>query len=303
MTAGKMHENELDIDASLVSRLIGKQFPRWAHLPITPVPSAGTDNALYRLGDDMVARLPRVESSLDQGDKEWTWLPRLAPQLPLPIPLPLARGVPAEGYPCDWSIYSWLDGENATLDRIDDPHQLALDLARFISALQQIDPTEGPPAGRHNFYRGVPLAQRDASTREALIACRGMIDTDAAAAIWDESLETPVWDGPPRWVHGDIQSGNLLAVNGRLSAVIDFGGLGVGDPAVDLIVAWNHLPAGTRLRFREALDVDDATWARGRGWALSVSLIALPYYVVTNPTLAGISHYAIAEVLDDEASG
>ena len=299
MTGGRMHDDEVLTDVDLVRRLLRSQSPGWAELSIRRVESAGTDNALYRLGEDLVVRMPRVESAIGQAEKERLWLPRLAPQLPLAIPVPLAHGEPGEGYPWGWSIYGWLEGDNATIDRITDPRRLAADLARFIAALQKIDSTDGPLAGRHNFYRGVPLAMRDEPTREALASCGGLIDTDAARAAWEASLEVPIWEEDPVWVHGDIQSGNLLVVDGRLSAVIDFGGLGLGDPAVDLIVAWNLLSADTRPILREALGVDDATWARGRGWALSVSLIALPYYQTTNPTLAGISRYAIGEVLAD----
>jgi len=254
-----MHADEVDTDASLVRRLLAAQFPQWADLPIEPVHSAGTDNAIYRLGDDMAVRLPRIEWATANVDKEHRWLPRLAPLLPLAIPVPLARGEPGEGYPWHWSVYRWLEGENATIDRVDDPRQAATDLARFVAALQRIDPNCGPPA-----RRGVPLATRDALTRDAIASSQRMLDTDAVTAAWEAALEAPGWRGPPVWIHGDLQSGNLLAQHGRITAVIDFGGLGVGDPACDLMVAWNLLSAETRDVFRAALTVDDATWARGR---------------------------------------
>ena len=297
--SNKMHANEVETDRQLVRRLLRAQFPQWAALPIEPVPSAGTDNALYRLGDDLVVRLPRIEAATEQVSKEQRWLPRLAPHLPLAIPVPLATGMPAEGYPWHWSVYSWLEGENATLERITDPLQAATDAAQFIAALQAIDPTGGPPAGSHNFFRGVPLAHRDAVTREAIATLHGKIDTRAATAAWEAALQTPLWDRPPVWVHGDLQSGNLLAVDGQLSAVIDFGGLGVGDPACDLLIAWNLFTPEMRAVFRATLAVDDATWARGCGWALYFGLVALPYYEVTNPTLAAIARYAIEQVLAD----
>jgi aminoglycoside phosphotransferase (APT) family kinase protein len=300
MSAGSMHADEVETDATLVGRLLAAQFPRWANLPIEPVPSAGTDNALYRLGDDMAVRLPRIHWATGQVDKEHQWLPKLAPLLPLAIPVPLARGIPGEGYPWHWSVYRWLDGENATMERIADPRQATTDLAQFIVALQRIDPTGGPPPGPHNSFRGVPLEMRDAKTRAAIAALHGTLDADAATTAWEAALQAPAWPGPPVWIHGDLQSGNLLAVQGRLSSVIDFGCLGVGDPACDVMVAWNLLSAETRNVFRAALLVDDATWARGRGWALSVGLIALPYYQHTNPVLAGISRRAIDEVLADQ---
>src|SRR5262245_23508899 len=170
---GKMHSAEVDTDASLVRRLLAAQFPQWADLPIERVPSAGTDNALYRLGDDMAVRLPRIHWAIEQVKKEQRWLPQLAPHLPLAIPVPLAMGMPAEGYPWHWSIYRWLEGENATSEHIADPRQAAIDLAQFITALQQIDATGGPPPGRHNSFRGVPLAMRDERTREAIVTLRG----------------------------------------------------------------------------------------------------------------------------------
>ena len=297
MAATKMHADEVATDAGLVRRLIAAQFPRWASLPITPVPSAGTDNALYRLGDDMVVRMPRIHWATGQIEMERRWLPHLAPHLPLAIPTPLAVGEPAEGFPWAWSVYRWLDGDNATLDRLADPDQAARDLARFVHALQGVDTTGAPQTKPGTFGRGVPLADRDAGTREAIAACDGLIDTSAAMAAWEAALAAPVWQGPPVWLHGDLQSGNLLARQGRLSAVIDFGALTVGDPACDLMVAWNLFTAGPRAAFREAMAVDDATWARGRGWALSPALVALPYYRETNPGLAAIARHAIAEVL------
>jgi aminoglycoside phosphotransferase (APT) family kinase protein len=295
----KMHTDELETGVSLVSRLLNMQFPQWADLPIEPVPSAGTDNALYRLGDDMVVRLPRIHWAVEQVDKEHQWLPRLAPFLTLAIPVPLAKGKPGEGYPWHWSVYRWLEGENATIELIADPRQAATDLAQFIAALQRIDATGGPPPGPHNSHRGEPLTMRDTRVREAIATLRGALDVDTVTAVWDAAIEAPPWRGTPVWLHGDLQSGNLLALQGRLSAVIDFGCLGVGDPACDVMAAWMFLSAETRDVFRAALHVDEATWARGRGWALSVGLIALPYYQDTNPILAGIARRAIHEALAD----
>ncbi len=300
MSTGKMHADEADINISLVSRLLAAQFPQWADLPIEPVKSAGTDNAIYRLGDDMAVRLPRIQASAGQVDKEQRWLPRLAPLLPLAIPVPLAKGTPGEGYPWHWSVYQWLEGENATIAPIADPGQAARELAQFITALHRIDPMGGPLPGPHNFFRGVPLAMRDAETRAAIVSLRGMLDIDALIAAWEAALQTSAWHDPPVWIHADLAPLNLLVRQGRLSAVIDFGGLGVGDPACDLIVAWNFLSAETRDVFHAALAIDDATWARGRGWALSVALIALPYYQSTNPVLASVSRRTIDEVLADQ---
>jgi aminoglycoside phosphotransferase (APT) family kinase protein len=303
MSTGKMHADEMPTDASLVRRLLAAQFPQWADLPIAPVRSAGTDNALYRLGDDMVVRLPRIHWAVGQAEKEYRWLPRLAPHLPLAVPLPLALGRPGEGYPWHWSVCRWLAGGNAIADRITDPQQAALDLARFIAALERIDAAEGPPPGPHNSRRGEPLASRDTETRQAIALLHDDFSAAAVTAVWDAALAAPAWDRRPVWIHGDLQSGNLLAVDGRLSAVIDWGCLGVGDPACDVMAAWLWLDAETRPVFRAALQVDDATWARSRGWALTFGLIALPYYRDTNPALAGTAHQAIEEVLADHRAG
>jgi aminoglycoside phosphotransferase (APT) family kinase protein len=298
-----MHADEVDTDVSLVGRLLAAQFPQWADLPIEPVHSAGTDNAIYRLGEDMAVRLPRIHWAIAQVDKEHLWLPRLAPLLPLAIPVPLAKGTPGEGYPWHWSVYGWLEGENAAIERIADLRQAATDLAQFILSLHRIDPTGGPPPGPHNSNRGEPLAMRDSRTREAIASLNTVLDTDAVTAAWDVALQTPAWHGPPVWIHGDLSPLNLLVQEGRLSAVIDFGCLGVGDPACDLQVAWSLFSDESRNAFRAALAVDDATWARGRGWALSLGLMALPYYQSTNPVLAGIARRAINEVLADHKHG
>jgi aminoglycoside phosphotransferase (APT) family kinase protein len=297
-----MLANDVDTDVPLVRRLLTAQFPQWGDLSIEPVPSDGTDNALYRLGDELVVRLPRIASAVEQVEKEQGWLPRLAPLLPLAIPVPVAKGTPAEGYPWVWSVYRWLDGDNATLDRLADPTRTASDLARFVAALQRVDPTGGPSPGEHNSLRGVPLAARDRGTRAVIATLDDTFDTDALTAAWDAAVQTPPWHGPGVWLHGDLQVGNLLAVDGRLSAVIDFGCVGVGDPACDVTAAWLYLPTETRDTFRNELEVDDATWARGRGWALSLGLGALAYYERSNPVLAGIARRAIDAVLADHAS-
>jgi aminoglycoside phosphotransferase (APT) family kinase protein len=295
-----MHPDELPIDRALVRRLLIAQFPQWADLSLEPFPSAGSDNAMYRLGDDMVVRLPRRSGRTTESlDKECVWLPRLAPILPLAVPLPLARGVPAEDYPCRWAVFRWLDGETATIQNITDSLQAATDLAGFLAALQGIDTGGGPLPGEHNFFRGVPLAMRDENVRVAIAALRSEMDVGAVTAAWEAALEAPEWEGPPVWLHGDFADGNLLVERGRFSGVIDWGGLAVGDPACDLIAAWSFLSSEAREIFRTALSVDDATWARGRGWALSVALIALPYYWTTNPVRVDYSWHRIGEVLAD----
>jgi aminoglycoside phosphotransferase (APT) family kinase protein len=289
--AVKMHADEIDIDASLVTRLLAAQFPQWAHLPVEPVPSAGTDNALFRLGDALTVRLPRIAWATGQVEKDQRWLPRLAPHLPLTVPAPLGRGLPGAGYPWTWGVYQWLNGTEAT---IADPGVSPTDLARFLLALQGVDATDGPAPA----WRGGPLADRDRDTRTAIAALDGEVDIDAVTAAWDEALAVPAWAGPPVWVHGDLAPGNLLVANGRLAAVIDFAAVSVGDPACDLQVAWNLFTGDSRATFRAAMRADDDTWTRGRGWALSVALIQLPYYLHTNPRLVANARHVISEVSD-----
>jgi aminoglycoside phosphotransferase (APT) family kinase protein len=301
MPTARMHLDEVDIDASLAARLIEAQFPQWARsdLCLAPVCGSGTDNVMYRLGDDMVVRLPRIEHAAKKVDKEHEWLPKLAPLLPLAIPVPRAKGAPGQGYAWPWSVYGWLQGETATLDRLADQAEAAKTLAQFIRALQRVDTAGAPQPGVHNSWRGVSLAKRDSLTRAAIAELCDTFAADALTAAWESALCARAWDGPPVWIHGDLQSGNLLAQAGRLSGVIDFGCLGVGDPACDLMPAWNLFAAEGRSAFCAAMAVDHATWVRGRGWALSVALIALPYYSNTNPVLAGIARYTIEQALAD----
>jgi aminoglycoside phosphotransferase (APT) family kinase protein len=293
-----VHTDKIEIDSDLVSRLVSAQFPQWADLPINPVKFSGWDNRTFHLGDHMSVRLPSAERYIQQVEKEQRWLPKLAPLLPLPIPAPLAMGLPAEGYPWHWSVYKWLEGENATIERISDLCQFSIALAQFLTALQRVAVADGPPPGPHNFFRGGPLSVYDEETRRTIVALNGKIDTDAVTAVWEEALAA-TWRGSPVWVHGDVSAANLLVESGRLSAVIDFGSSGVGDPACDLSIAWTFFEGESRETFRTALHADDATWARGRGWALWKALITIvnPY---TSLSEAEKSLCVIDELLADE---
>lgn len=292
MTVRRMHAEEIHTDVSLVRRLLVGQFPDWAGLPLERVPSAGTDNALYRLGKDMVVRLPRIHWAVGGVAKDFRWLPVLAPLLPVELPVPLARGEPAEGYPAEWGVYPWLDGENPSPDAAST--SLALEVARFLEALHGLELPDGPPS-----FRGEPLSTRDEPTRAAIAELDGQIDTDAATAVWEAALAAPPWTGPPVWVHSDVLPGNLLVQDGRLTGVIDFSGLGLGDPACDLMIAWALFSGETREAFREALAPDDATWARGRGHALSQAAIFIPYYLDTNPVGVRAARRSLTEAMAD----
>lgn len=386
-----MHPDEVPTDVHLVRALVATQFPRWAGLPVSPVTSSGTDNAMFRLGPSLVARLPRIPAAVDNVAREQRWLPHLAPHLPVAIPVPLAHGEPAHGYPFPWSVLHWLDGENPSpptatppgdpltgpedppaepgnplpdpgnpllepenplpgsknplphrgnpptdgrlrtgpgtrsavefhaesrAEPLGDPPdihstgghrqsgvargglstgvdaELARGLAGFVAALRAVDPAGGPESGR-----GQALVTRDEPTRAALARLDGEIDVARAARVWADCLAVGPGDAAPAWCHGDLSPGNVLVRDGRLRAVIDFGGIGVGAPTVDLVVAWNLLSPAGREVFRAELAVDDATWERGRGWALSIALIQLPYYRVSNPALAANARHTISEAL------
>jgi aminoglycoside phosphotransferase (APT) family kinase protein len=292
--------SKIQIDIALVHRLITEQFPQWAELPIKPVELSGWDNRTFHLGEHMSVRLPSAADYAKKVEQEQRWLPKLAPLLPLQIPVPLAMGEPSAGYPWQWSIYKWLDGKTASIDRINNLCQFATTLGDFLCALQKIDTNGGPLAGAHNFYRGGLLTTYDAEARQAIKTLGDDIDVDAVTTVWNEALAS-TWPSAPVWVHGDVAIGNLLVVNGHLNAIIDFGCMGVGDPACDLVLAWTFFKGDSRDAFRAAIPLDNDTWARGRGWALWKALItcAAPG---TDPIKATESWRVIDEVLADHNS-
>jgi aminoglycoside phosphotransferase (APT) family kinase protein len=263
---------QLDVDD--VRRLVAEQFPHWRDLPVSPVEVPGWDNQTFRLGESMSVRLPSAEGYAAQVRKEQHWLPRLAPHLPLPIPAPIALGAPAHGYPWEWSVYGWLPGEPASHRGVDDLDAFAGDVARFLRALWSIDAAGGPAPGPHNFFRGGALAVYDDEARRTVCALGSRIDAPAALRVWERALAAP-YSSSPVWVHGDVAANNLLVRDGRLSAVIDFGSSAVGDPACDLVLFWTFLGDGARDVFRDAVAVDDDSWARARGWALWKALLTL----------------------------
>jgi aminoglycoside phosphotransferase (APT) family kinase protein len=289
----KMHEGEVSLDQALVERLVAAQFPELAGLPVRPVQSTGTVNAIYRLGDRLYARLPRLQDWAEALAKEWTWLPRLAPRLSLPVPEPVAWGRPSGEYPFPWAIYRWIEGQPYSDHRVSDEGQAANDLAQFVIELRGIDPGNAPAGGRR------PLRELDTMTRQAIEASSGLIDREAVREAWARALEAPAWAGRPVWIHTDLLRPNLLVAGGRLCAVIDFGGVGAGDPAADVIAAWSVFSQSGRATFRQALDVDDDTWNRARGYALHQALLIIPYYVATNPAFVALAKRTVEEVLTD----
>ena len=291
----RMHADEIVTGEALVRRLLAAQFPEWKDLPIEALPAAGTDNAIYRLGDGLSVRLPRRLSCADGSlDKEFEWLPKLAPLLPFQVPTPVARGEPGEGYPKEWAVFDWLEGKDATSTPVD-LQRAATDLAELLAALWRIDPAGGPPPES----RGGPLRSRDRPTRAGIAALGDMIDADAVTTAWEAALAAPKWDGPPVWIHGDLDARNLLVEDQRITGIVDWGTLCVGDPACDVKVAWAVLDAEARPIFRRLLEIDDAMWIRGRGWALSQAMIALPYYLNTYPRIVKEAWRWLTEALAD----
>ncbi|MFE6749024.1 aminoglycoside phosphotransferase family protein [Kitasatospora purpeofusca] len=292
-----LHPGQHPIDEDLVRRLVATRFPQWAGLPVTRFPSGGTVNAMYRLGEAMVVRLPLVDWGASDVAMEQEWLPRLAPLLPVAVPEVLGAGGPAEGYPWPWSVYRWQDGANPRAGALREPVRLAEDLAGFVAAVRSLTLPDAPPA-----HRGGPIGLLDEETRTAIEELRALpeegVDCAAVTAVWEDALAAPAWDGRTVWLHSDLMPGNLLVdEDGRLTAVIDFGCAGAGDPSCDLFPAWNLLPAEARAVYRAALDVDEATWRRGRGRTLAQALNALPYYRKTNPAMAENARHVIREIL------
>ncbi|GAA2987141.1 aminoglycoside phosphotransferase family protein [Actinokineospora diospyrosa] len=286
----------ISVEVEQVERLVADQFPQWGSLPIAPVAKSGWDNVTFHLGDSMLVRLPSAREYALAVDKEHEWLPVLAPSLPRPIPVPLAKGTPGAAYPFSWSVYEWIEGRPASFEAVADQIGLARDLADFILALQGIDASVGPQPGIHNWFRGATLLTYDASARDALATLRGHVDVELVQEIWKSALDSR-WDGVDVWFHGDLAEGNLLLDNGALHAVIDFGTCGVGDPACDLAIAWTLLTAESRVVFRERLGINDALWSRGRGWALWKTLVYCANSVNESDAAAVNSRRVLDEIL------
>ena len=299
MAPPRLHADQVEIDESLARALVASQFPRWASLPITHVRSGGTENVVFRLGDDLALRMPMTRGAVGGLLKEVRWLPVVAPHVSLAVPEVVAVGEPDEGYPFPWAVVRWLEGQDALAARVDSADRLAQDLGAFVQELQSIDMTDAPAPGSEGFVRGVPIAQREEHFRSAVAECDGLVDVERVTAIWDDALAAPLWDGPPVWLHADLIPGNLLVREGRLAGILDFGAMATGDPAYDLTPAWHVLEGAARARFLALTGADDATVRRARGLVVSGGVIAWPYYLHTNPAMVAIARRGIEAVLAD----
>jgi aminoglycoside phosphotransferase (APT) family kinase protein len=270
-----MHVDEVDSDPSLVQRLVAGQFPEWADLPIKAVYPLGTDNANYRLGDQMLVRLPRQPHKVEPLERELEWLPVFAPSLPLPIPAPLGRGEPAEGFPFPWGVFTWIEGENVGIEAV--APETAHHLVELILAFRRLDATSAPQGLRHGSLR-----EHDGWVRSSVAKLDGTHDGAGLLSAWEEVVDLPPWDRPPMWCHCDLDLRNVVFSGGRPSGVLDWGWAGAGDPASDTAVAWKMLPAEARPAFLDALGADEAEIARARGWTLMQCAGALWYYTPEN---------------------
>jgi aminoglycoside phosphotransferase (APT) family kinase protein len=292
-------DTPIEVAPEQVRRLLADQFPTWADLPLTPVLPGGTDHVLFRLGDALVARLPRRPSAAVQVERERRWLPVLADALPLALPVPVAAGGAGHGYPWSWSVCRFLPGQDAAQASPIDMSEAAVSLGMFVAALLRLPTSGAPRAGRANHGRGVALARVDARVRRDLASIADEVDAATLSAVWDEALAAPPWTDAPAWLHGDLHPGNLLIYRGRLAGVLDWGLMGVGDPACDLIPAWNWCDPASRARFRAAAPVTAADWQRGRGWAIYSAVIALAFNRRIDSPLVAISRRTLAEVVSE----
>ena len=288
---------EVEVSAALVRRLLAAGHPDLAQLPVT-VLANGWDNVLCRIGPGLIARLPRRAAAVPLIEHELTWLPVLAPRLPLPVPAPVRAGQPGPGYPWPWSIVPFLPGRAASREPPADPRDAAVSLGRFLAALHAPAPPDAPA----NPSRGIPLAGRHETVVQNLGAAADRVDRVAVLAAWEAALAVPAWAGPPVWLHGDLHPANILVHQGRLSGVIDFGDITAGDPAADLSVAWMLLPVAQHGAFRAAYTAagqhaaPGSLWDRARGWALVLGLVFLTHSD-DNPELLAVGQRTLGAVL------
>lgn len=287
-----MHADEVEISAEIAARLVAAQLPEFANLDLRVVEPWGTDNAIWRLGDALVLRFPRIGWATNQVGFEAEWLPRFARELDVVVPEPVAVGEPGEGYPFPWAVHRWVPGTGARLDEMTDPAQFAVDLARVARQIWSM-PTVGAPRAKN---RARAIAAYDSETRRHIDAAAHLIDAEAALEIWEEALAAPAHDGPPVWVHGDLE-GNCVLLDGHLHGLVDWGLACAGDPAIDVQVVWSPLfTDATRQVFLNELSVDAATLARSRGAAINQACGALPYYLDTYPLIVERSWHKLAQL-------
>jgi aminoglycoside phosphotransferase (APT) family kinase protein len=301
MPPPRLHEDEVNIDGSLARRLLAAQMPDYCALPLRRVAPGGTDNAVFRLGNHLAIRMPVHQRSVGGLLKEVRWLPVIAPHLRLEVPEVVSTGEPSDEYPFPWAVVRWLEGEDALTGRIRSVRETAFTLGRFVTELQGIDTADAPRPGAEGFVRGLPLVGRDSTFRAALAQCGDLVNVERVRQIWDDALAAPAWDRPPVWLHADLIPGNLLLQDGRLVGVLDFGAMATGDPAYDVTPAWHLLDRDTRPAFREIVGADEATWRRARGLVVSGGVIALPYYLHSNPSMVATARRGIREAIADLA--
>jgi aminoglycoside phosphotransferase (APT) family kinase protein len=294
--------DKITLDVSQVATLIQSQFPEYADLPIKPVSPMGWDNLTFHLGDDLLIRMPSAQRYADKVQKEHYWLPRLASHLSLAIPEPIALGKPSAAYPWHWSIYQWIQGQSADSLQLQHAKTLAIALAKFLNELHHAPTNGAPPSGAHNFYRGGDLSVYDSETTSAIAQLKDYVDASAATSVWKRAL-TSTWDGQALWVHGDLSSGNILINEGKLTAIIDFSGICIGDPSCDLVIAWTYLSKASRTSFKTTLDatMDAETWARARGWALWKALITLVDIKDKSSKTATVQKKIIQAIIEEHA--
>ena len=289
----KMHKNELAIDETVVHTLLKDQFPNLASLPIKAIISSGTENTLFRLGTEYIIRLPRIEWAVEGVNKEYEWVTKISRFLKTPVSEPFFKGIPNKFYPWPWTINRWNDGNNPDFEKGNEYESLSKDLACFSNELHGIKLSNGPSS-----RRGIPLKKQDVYVKKAIGELEGEIDSKSVTNLWNQLSNVSSWSKDPIWVHGDFLPGNILVKNNRLSAVIDFSHIGIGDPACDLVIAWSLFESSSRKIFMDNLrNIDDDTWERGRGWALSIALTMLPYYKNSNPILVALAKRMLENVM------
>ncbi|MEO3746082.1 aminoglycoside phosphotransferase family protein [Plantactinospora sp. B5E13] len=298
-----LHRNELPVDESLVRTLLKAQRPEWAELPLS-VAGSGTDNTMFRLGDDLLVRLPRTPDKEPSIRKEQKWLPRLAPRLTLAVPEPVFAGAPSPDFPLAWSVYRWIDGAEPGPDTVEDWPAFGTDLAAFVRQLHGLDLTGATRADDLGGYRGGSLRSFDEWVGGYFADCRAIgpsLDLETVERLWRDALDLPEPSGSHVWLHSDLRPTNLLVRDGRLCAVIDFGALAVGFPDAEHAPVWD-LPTPARQAYWDSLDLDDLTWTRARAWAIGVGVAGLAYYWSTYPAFVAECQARLRAILDDAAT-